>query len=420
MAVSRRDSFFDPAEGIGPVARAEQQVGRLRAAITAAYERAPAMRARLEQCGLRPEAVRTLEDLAPLPVLRKDSLPRLQAASPPFGGLLGAPVASLRRIYVSPGPIYDPESPGVDSWGLAPALHAAGFRTGDIVLVTFSFHLTPAGHMMDAALAHLGCVVIPGGIGNTEVQARAIADLGATGVIGTPSFVFTLLEKLSALEVRHELALAFVSGEVLPTTLRQRMREEFGVRVSQGYATADVGLIAYECPAEQGLHVSARVLVELLDPDTGSPVASGTPGEVVVSLLDPPYALLRLGTGDLAAAVSGSCPCGRTAPRLAGILGRVGEAVKIRGLFVHPAEADRVALGFPEVVRYQIVVTRPGNHDEATVRLELRPGANAAESAARVGNAFQETLRLRLPVEVVLPGTIEKGAERILDLRTWR
>lgn len=420
MALDRADSLHAPAEGVTPAVRAERQAERLRAAVAAAYAHAPAMRARLEACGLHPQSVRSLQDLARLPILRKDTLPAAQAATPPFGGLLGAPVASLRRIYISPGPIYDPEARGQDVWGLAPALHAAGFRAADVVLVTFAFHLTPAGHMMDSALDRLGCVVIPGGVGNTEVQARAVADLGATGIIGTPSFVLALVEKIRALGLGHRLEVAFVSGEILPPTLRHRVSREFGVRVTQGYATADVGLIAYECPAVTGLHLADRVAVELLDPDTGRPVPEEAVGEVVVSLLEPPYALLRFGTGDLAAAAPGPCLCGRTAPRLGGILGRVGEAVKIRGLFVHPAEADRVTLGFPEVARYQIVVTRPSHHDEATVRLELRPGVDPADVTPKVGGALAEKLRVHLAVEVVPPGTIGDAAQRILDLRTWR
>jgi phenylacetate-coenzyme A ligase PaaK-like adenylate-forming protein len=420
VAVVRTDSLYDPAEGLLPAERLTRQSARLRAAVAAAYAQAPAIRERLEGCDLRPEGVRDLRDLAPLPVLRKDTLPRAQAASPPFAGLLGAPLASLRRIYVSPGPIYDPEPRRPDYWGLAPALHAAGFRGGDVVLVTFAFHLTPAGHMMDGALDRLGCVVVPGGVGNTEAQARALADLGVVGLIGTPSFITALMEKTASLGLRHRVEIAFTSGEVLPASLRRRVREDFGVRTTQGYATADVGLIAYECPRAEGLHLSDRVAVELLDPETERPVPPGSAGEVVVSLLEPPYALLRFGTGDLSADVPGPCPCGRTAPRLAGVVGRVGEAVKIRGLFVHPAEIDRVMHGVPGVARYQVVVRRPDHHDEATLRLEVRPDADAAAVAPRAGEAAHESLRLRLAVEVVPPGTIEEGAPRIVDLRRWR
>jgi phenylacetate-CoA ligase len=361
-----------------------------------------------------------MESLLRLPVLRKEALPTIQAQALPFGGLLGAPVTSLRRIYVSPGPIYDPEPRRGDYWGLAPALHAAGFRAGDIALVTFGFHLTPAGHMMDGALETLGCVTVPGGVGNTEIQARTLADLGVTGVIGTPSFVLTLLERATALGRRPAVEVAFVSGEYLTPAQRRCAREEFGVRLTQGYATADVGLIAYECPVAGGLHASDRVAVELVDPETERPVSAGAPGEVIVSLLDPPYGLLRFGTGDLAAWAQGECSCGRTAPRLGGILGRVGEAVKIRGLFVHPHEADQVVLVRPEVVRYQIVVTRPGSLDEAQLRLELRADVDAARICREMTAVVQDRLRLRMRVEVVPPGTIGEGAPRIHDARQWR
>lgn len=378
------------------------------------------MRERLRACGLAPEAVRGIESLHRLPILRKEALPAAQAQALPFGGLLGAPVEHLRRIYVSPGPIYDPEPRGRDTWGMAPALHAAGFRRGDVVLVTFGFHLTPAGHMVDGALEVLGCVTVPGGVGNTEVQARALVDLRAAGIIGTPSFVTTLLERTATLQPPLPVELALVSGEYLTAAQRRRAREEFGVRITQAYATADVGLIAYECPASQGLHVADRVAVEVVDPETGEPVTGSTPGEVVVSLLEPPYALLRFGTGDLAAWSPGECTCGRTNPRLAGILGRVGDAVKIRGLFVHPAEADRVILAFPEVARYQMIVTRPGRHDEARLLLELRPGADAVAVCTAVGAAVQERLRLRMDAAAVPSGTIAEGAPRMQDQRAWR
>lgn len=378
------------------------------------------MRERLRAAGLVPEAVEGIESLRRLPVLRKDALPAAQAARRPFGGLLGAPVERLRRIYVSPGPIYDPEPRGRDYWGVAPALHAAGFRRGDVVLVTFGFHLTPAGHMMDGALDALECVTIPGGVGSTEIQLRALADLRATGIIGTPSFVTTLLERGAVHDPRPAVEVALVSGEYLTAAQRRRAREEFGVRVTQAYAIADVGLVAYECPLGQGLHVAERVAVEVVDPETGTPALDGAPGEVVISLLDPPYALLRFGTGDLAAWTPGECSCGRTARRLGGILGRAGDAVKIRGLFVHPAEADRVILTFPEVARYQIIVTRPGQHDEARLLLEMQPGADATAVCAAVAAAVQERLRLRMEPAPAPRGSIAEGAPRIRDDRDWR
>jgi phenylacetate-CoA ligase len=429
--LDRTDTPYEPAESAPASVRAKRQAERLREAISAA-ESAPWMRDRLRAAGLEPQAVSALESLRRLPILRKEALPATQAGIPPFGGLLEVPISSLRRIYVSPGPIYNPEPAAGDYWGAAPALHAAGFRRGDVVLVTFGFHLTPAGHMMDGALAALGCVTVPGGVGNTDVQARALVDLEASGVIGTPSFVLTLLERAaahSAERVRQEpgahaartrAEVALVSGEYLTAAQRRRAREDFGVRITQAYASAELGVMAYECPAALGLHVADRVALEVVDPASGEPAAGGEPGEVVVSLLESPHALLRLGTGDLAAWASGDCPCGRTAPRLAGILGRVGDAVKIRGLFVHPSEADRVILAFPEVARYQIAVTRPGPHDEARLLLVLRPGAAATQVCAAVGAAVHERLRLRMEVRVAPADALLDDAPRFLDQRDWR
>jgi phenylacetate-CoA ligase len=419
VAVDRTDVLYEASEGAPPEARARRQTARLRAAVAAA-ENAPGARDRLRACALAPQDVADIESLRRLPVLRKEALPATQAGALPFGGLLEVPVGDLRRIYVSPGPIYDPEPRGRDPWGLAPALHAAGFRRGDIVLVTFAFHLTPAGHMMDSALEALGCVTVPGGVGNTEVQARALADLRVTGVIGTPSFVLTLLERAAHQASRAPVEVALVSGEYLTAAQRRRAHEEFGVRMTQAYATADLGLIAYECPVQQGLHVADRVAVEVLDPETGEPADPDIPGEVVVSLLEPPHALLRFGTGDLAAWSRSPCRCGRTTPLLGGILGRVGDAVKIRGLFVHPAEADRVILGFPEVARYQIVVSRAGGRDEAHLLLDLRPGADAAAVCTAVGAAVRERLRLRMEAATAAPGAIPDEAPRIHDRREWR
>lgn len=382
------------------------------------------MRDRLREAGLTPDTVTSLEALRRLPVVRKEALPAAQAERLPFGGLLAAPIESLRRIYVSPGPIYNPEPSGSDYWGVAPALHAAGFRRGDVVLVTFGFHLTPAGHMVDGALAALGCATVPGGIGNTEVQARAVVDLQAAGVVGTPSFVMTLLERAAQYAAAHRTRLAvdvaLVSGEFLTAAQRRRAYDEFGVRMTQAYASAELGLIAYECPAAHGLHVADRVVVEIIDPATGEPTAEGAPGEVVVSPLQSPHVLLRLGTGDLAAWAGGTCPCGRTAPRLASLLGRVGDAVKIRGLFVHPSEADRVILAFPEVARYQISVERPGPHDEARLLLVLRPGAASADVCGAVAAAVHEGLRLRMEVAVAPADALPDGAPRIRDQRDWR
>lgn len=339
--------------------------------------------------------------LARLPILRKEALIDRQAANPPFGGLLGVPVAALQRLFMSPGPIYDPQGTGPDYWRWGDALRAAGFVKGDIALITFAFHLTPAGHMFDEAARALGCVVVPGGGGNSELQARLLRDAHVTAYVGVASFLLVLLEKARELGfgAQVQLRCGFVTAEPLAPSVRRRLQDEFGVTTRQGYGTADLGCVAYECERADGLHLDDHALVELVE------------GEVVVTLLSDVYPLLRFGTGDLAAWADGACPCGRTSPRLAGILGRVGEAVKVRGMFVHPRQ---IAEALEPGARFQAVVTRPGHTDEFTVRIE-QPAAPADQLRQRL----QDLLKLRVEVELIPPGTLPADAPRIRDERTW-
>lgn len=421
--------FYDPGEGRPHERRRAEQEVRLRAVLTSAARHAPALRAALEQAGRTPEGFR-LTDLVSLPLLRKEHLPAIQAAAPPFGGWLGRPDA-LRRIFVSPGPIYEPEGGEEDYWGFAPALHAAGFRAGDVVVNTFSYHFTPAGAMLDGALSALRCVAVPTGVGNLEGQVKTLLDLGARGFIGTPSFLAAVLDRIAETGARSPLEVAFVSGEPLPEALRSEL-EGRGVRTSQGYAIGDLGLVAHECPAHTGLHLADRVVVELVDPATGAPVGPGETGEVAVTFLHDLYPLLRLATGDLARFAEGDCPCGRTAPRLARILGRVGDAVKVRGLFLHPRELERALGRHPEVLRYQASVTRGADHqDVLTVAVEVGPDASGRrataatpgpemdELAGRIAQSIRDATRLRAEVVLVTPGTIPEDARPIVDRRQW-
>jgi phenylacetate-CoA ligase len=411
-----RPDVYDPAELQPPEQRRAAQEQALRRVLRQAVGHAAAVRAALEAAGCDPDTI-TLADLARLPVLPKESLPARQAAAPPFGGWLGAPVDQVRRIFASPGPIYEPEGHRPDYWGFAPALHAAGFRPGDVVVNTFSYHLTPAGAMFDGALAALGCVVVPTGVGHLDIQVRTLRDLQACGFIGTPSFLAAVLGHLQQGGGRSPLRRAFVSGEPLPESLRADLESRHGLRISQGYALGDLGLVAYECERREGLHVADRVVVELVDPSTGAAVPDGEAGEVVVTFLEPLYPLLRLGTGDLARTAAGRCPCGRTAVRLERILGRVGEAVKVRGIFLHPHELETAVRRHPQVRRYQAVVTRVDHQDVLTVRVEAE-GAGA-ELAAAVADSILQTTRLRATVEVVPPGALEAEGPRITDRRRW-
>lgn len=415
--MTRDVSFYHPDEGRPHDLRLVEQEARLRAVVAASAPHAPALRAALRAAERTPEEL-ALADLPRLPLLRKDDLPVIQHGSPPFGGWLGRSDGKLRRIFVSPGPIYDPEAYDDDYWGFAPALHAAGFRPGDITLNTFSHHFTPAGAMFDGALAVLRCIAVPAGVGNLELQVRTLLELGARGFIGTPGFLAAVLARLSEMGAASPLEVAFVSGEMLSETLRGKIESQ-GVRVSQGYATGDVGLIAYECPARRGLHLSDRVIVEIVEPATGAPVAPGEAGEVAVTFLHELYPLVRLATGDLSRFADGTCPCGRTAPRLTRIIGRVGEAIKVRGLFLHPHDLDRAVARHREVARYRAVVTRGADQEDVlTVSIEVRPGT-PRDLDARVARSIHATTRLRAVVIAVEPGEIPPGAERIEDRRVW-
>ncbi len=421
-AIDRRPGFYDPAlEAMPPEERQHYVRAQLRETLQHAAARTAHLLPRLEAAGLSLEGLAEPEHLLRLPPLRKKDLPSLQGQAPPFGGLAAVPAHTLQRIFVSPGPIYDPEGPGPSYWRMARALYAAGFRRGDIALNTFAYHLTPAGSMCDEGLAALGCVVIPMGGGNTEIQVQMLRHVQATGYVGTPSFLHTILQRAEemGLEPLRDLSLevAFVSGGMLPESLRVRMGERYGVRVTQAYASADLGLIAYECERRAGLHVAEDLILQIADPETGEGVADGESGEVVVTTFNRVYPLIRFGTGDLSVLDPAPCPCGRTSPRLTRILGRADEVTKIRGMFVHPSQLDAVMAEIPEVSRYQLVVRRKGFEDDLTLRVETR--ATSGDLTARLEARAREAIKLRARVEVIPSGTLAPDAKKISDERTW-
>ena len=384
-------------------------------AVSIASERTAQFRRRLERAGMRADEVSGVADLRGVPVLEKDDLPALQAADPPFGGMLGVDVARLKGIYLSPGSILDPEGDEPDFFRLAPALWAAGFRAGDIVQNTFAYHLTPAGVMFEQGLRTIGCVVVPGGVGNSDTQVDLMHQVGATAYVGTPNFLLTLLEHARERDVQLWVRRALVSGGPCPPSLRQKLQDEFAVLVYQSYGTADAGTLAYECEAQNGWHVSPSVVIELVDPATGEPVAAGETGEVVVTSPNEVYPLVRFGTGDLSAFIGGECSCGRTSPRLKGFLGRVGEGVKVRGMFVHSGQLARVLAEDSAVARYQARVGTCEHQDTFTVRVELR--AEASVDSDALAGALREAVGLRVEVEVVEPGTIPQDGKPIVDER---
>ena len=394
---------------------------RIRKTLALAWERCPALRRRMEEAGLDLEDIRGEEELARIPVLKKDQLGVLQTQAPPFGGLLAVDVKDLARIFVSPGPIFDPQGAVPDYWRRAQALEAAGFGPGDLVVNTFSYHLTPAGFMYDEGLRALGAVVVPTGVGNRELQVEIITKLGITGFVGTPSFLAALLEVArekgwgpGSFPIRK----ALVSAEPLPSSLRDMFQDEWEIDTYQCYGTADVGTIGFECSQKEGLHLAQDMVVQICDPVTGEPLPPGQVGEVVVTLLSPVYPLIRFGTGDLSKFLEDSCPCGRWAsPRLAGFMGRVGDAVKVRGLFIHGHQVKALAGEFPWVKALQVVVDRVGVRDTLTLLVE-EEGASPEDLEALQKRA-SELFRLKVDyLETVASGGLE-GAKPLEDLRKW-
>ncbi len=379
------------------------------------FERAPGFARRLETAGLTPDDIRTEEDLAKIPVLRKEDLVELQAQDPPFGGLLAVPLNRLKRIFQSPGPIYDPEGLAPDYWRWSQALKAAGFGPEDVVINAFGYHLTPAGAMFEEGLRAVGCTVIPGGVGQQELQIQAMHALGVTGYVGLPSYLLALLKKAEEMGLTLQVRKAFVTAEPLPDSLREALHQRGVEVVRQGYGTAECGNLGYECEYEDGWHVPEGVLVQICDINTGQPLPPGQVGEVVVTLDQKEYALIRFGTGDLSVLNTEPCKCGRSSPRLMGWRGRVGDAVKVRGLFVHPRQLQDLMRRFPQVSRWQAVVTREAHVDRLTLKIVVAEGEEGLEDSLK--QAAREVLKLRVEVEPV--EHIPEDAKPLLDTRTW-
>ena len=420
MPSLRPGAILDPAlECAAPEQTRARQGAELARLVAHCHARAPRIRRLMDQAGVKPGDVRSLDDLARLPIVRKDALPAWMAEEPPFGGLLTEAPGAMARLFQSPGPIHDPQPHEHDYWRFRHALAAAGFRKGDVALISASYHLTPLGFILDGAARALGCAVIPGGVGQTELQLKAASMLGATGYIGTPSFLFQLLTKGREGGIPLKLEVAHVLAEMLPESLRADI-EAFGVRCLQGYGTAELGCIAHECVEKGGWHLHPDCIVEVLDLESGRPAAPGQPGEIVVTVFDEAYALVRLATGDIGAlAPEARCPCGRTAPKLAGLLGRVGDAVKVKGMFIRGGQVEAVLKRFPEAGRFRALVTREGHMDQLAYEVEVADPA-AAGLSGRLAEALQAELKVRGEVRLLARGSIPEGAKKIDDRRVWK
>ncbi len=410
-----REEYFDELEIRDPERRERELFAALPEQVAYARAQAPAYAELLRD--VEPEAVTSRETLARLPLTRKSELMERQKAAPPFGGLASVPPGEARRIFQSPGPIYEPEGGGKDNWRMARALYAAGFRAGDIVHNAFAYHLTPGGRMMESGAHAIGCAVVPGGVGNTEAQLEAIAAIKPNCYTGTPSFLKILLDKSreTGLDVTS-IKRAAVGGEALPPSLRKALNDE-GLNVLQGYATADVGSIAYESSATDGMIVDEGVIVEIVRPGGGEAVAEGEVGEVVVTNFNKAYPLIRLATGDLSAVLPGASPCGRTNMRLKGWMGRADQTTKVKGMFVRPEQVNEVLNRHPQVGKARLVVERDGARDVMTLRCEVAEGGEAL--AEQIAATIQSVCKVRGEVTFVEPGGLPNDGKVIDDVRSY-
>ncbi len=355
--------------------------------------------------------------LAALPVVRKSDLIELQKMQRPFGGLAASSWGKLGRVFSSPGPIYEPEGRNADYWRTARALYAAGFRAGDLVHNSFSYHMTPGGWIMEAGAQALGCTVFPAGVGQTEQQVAAMADLQPNGYAGTPSFLRILLQKADEMGVKlPSLTKALFSGEAFLPPVRDALLAR-GIAGYQAYATAELGVIAYETEARQGLVIDEGVIVEIVRPGTGDPVAVGEVGEVVVTTFNTDYPLIRFGTGDLSALLPGVSPCGRTNMRIKGWMGRADQTTKIKGMFVHPEQVAAVVKRHPEIARARLVVTNPDSTDHMMLSCEV--GASGAELEKAIAETVRDVTKLRAEVRLAAVGSLPNDGKVIEDSRKY-
>jgi phenylacetate-CoA ligase len=413
-------NFHDALEARAPAEREAQMMAALPAQIAHAQQHTTAFASIL--AGVNAADVNSRAALAQLPVTRKHELLERQKASRAAGGdAFGGFSALVRgpgmaRIFASPGPIYEPEGAGKDYWRTARALFAAGFRSGELVHNSFSYHMTPGAFILEAGALALGCTVFPAGTGQTEQQLEAIQELQPTAYTGTPSFLRILLEKAAEAGLKLSITKASVGGEACPPSLTAWFKEQ-GVDVYQTYATADLGLVAYETSARQGLLIEEGVIVEIVRPGTGDPVPEGEVGELVVTTLNAGYPLIRFGTGDLSAILPGTCPTGRTASRIKGWMGRADQTTKIRGMFVHPGQVAEVVRRFPEVKKARLVVSGEMANDQMCLKVEAAEGGEALRDG--LAQAVRDVTKLRGDIELVAPGSLPNDGKVIEDARKY-
>ena len=413
-------SFYDTLENRAPADREAALLKALPAQVAHARSHSPAFADIL--VGINPAEITSRTALAGLPVTRKHELlerQQAQRSQTPFGGFATIGYgAQMPRVFASPGPIYEPEGIRRDYWRMARAMYAAGFRSGELIHNCFSYHFVPAGSMMESGAHAMGCTVFPGGTGQTEQQVQAMAELRPAGYIGTPSFLKLIVEKAHEMQMPlPSVTKALLSAEAFPPSLRDWFLER-GIAGYQCYGTADLGLIAYETEAREGLVLDENVIVEIVRPGTGDPVPEGEVGELVVTTLNTDYPLIRFGTGDLSAVLSGPCPTGRTNARIKGWMGRADQTTKVRGMFVHPGQVAAIASRFPQVMRARLVVSGEMANDQMVLQVETTETSGGL--ATQLAEVTREITKLRGEVELVAPGTLPNDGKVIEDARSYR
>jgi phenylacetate-CoA ligase len=401
------------------------QTDRLRHIIQHAYANAPAVRSILDTAGVSPDDVQTLADLDRIPVTSKDRVVELQAAAPPFGGFLAVPLDTLQHVFFSPGPLYEPsaeESAVMDT--VRDVFGIAGFTAGDVVINTFGYHFIPTGLALDQVLTEMGATVIPAGVGNADLQIKMMLDLGVTAYVGTPSWLMALIERAGEMGLdfaQFSLLKALVSAEPLPPALRQVFVEKYGLSVTNAYGTAELGFLAYNTEGGLPMRLLETPIIQVVNSETGQPVGPGEAGEVVVTTFNETYPLIRLGTGDLAVNMDPAPGQSKQEERAIILVGRVGDAVKVRGMFVHPNQLRFALAQVPGIARAQAVVTRPENRDQLTLRVVLSDESLDREALTKgLGAAVQAACRVKVDqVEIVPADVLPEDAGPILDQRTW-
>ena len=422
----KHGEFFDELEIMPAELREKYLNQRLTQAVDHAYRNAPAAKEILDKAKVSPAEIRTVKDLEKLPITRKTDLIELQRANPPYGGFLAIPHDEVDRVFISPGPIYEPLHTGAIKW-FAKSFYAAGFRKGDIVINTFTYHMSPAGILFHEASRDCGATVVVTGTGNTEIQIQTMYALKVTGFVGTPSFLMTLIKRAEEMghDFRRDFALkrAWFTGEMLPGLLRKTLEEDYQIATAQAYAVTELGgAIAYECPQKSGMHLMDEYVVEIVDPNTGKQLGPGEIGEIVATPIhNKVWGLIRFGTGDMSSYATEPCPCGRTAHRLTGIVGRTSDAIKVRGMFVIAKQAEQAILDFEPISQFQIVVRRRAQRDEMKLKVELKDESiDRKKLADDLNERFQNLCRVKIDrIEFVAKGSIPEEHQKIVDERSW-